>query len=93
MVDMIEAADDNRPLTHPIVVRIASGAQRSISIKTVGQAIRFLHSDLIELKPTTEWILANEALRAAQEQYDDGHRDLATDHLKSLFEKAGVLAS
>jgi glycine betaine/choline ABC-type transport system substrate-binding protein len=88
---MTEAANDNRCLTYPIAVRRAFGAEGSI--KTLGQAIRFLQSDLIKWKATTEWILANEALRAAQEQYDDGHRDLATSQFKSLCEKAGVSPS
>jgi hypothetical protein len=88
---MAEAANDNRSLTYPIAVRRTSGAEDSI--RTLGQAIRFLHSDLIERKATTEWILANEALRAAQDQYDDGHRDLATWQTELLYKKVGVLAS
>jgi len=88
---MTEAANDNRSLTYPIAVQRASGAEDSI--KTLGQAIRLLHADLVERKATTEWILANEALRAAQDQYDDGHRDLATGQIELLCEKAGILAS
>ncbi len=81
---------DKRDLTYPVPVRNRLGQE--IAISEIGAALRFLEMDLKRRETTTAWIQAHGALLAAHKQYDDAHRNLATEALVQICEQADVLA-
>ena len=81
--------DDRRPLTRPIPVVIDSKQE---SLRTLGHAATLLTEKLGHRAGTSEWQHANEAIIIAQDDYTDGHRDLATNLVEHICRIEGLLA-
>jgi hypothetical protein len=83
------AEDDRRPLTRPIAVMIDGEEE---SLRTLGHAAKLLTEKLGHRASTSEWQHANQAIMVAQDDYTDGHRDLATNLVEHICRIEGLLA-
>ena len=81
--------NDRRPLTRPIAVLVDGKEQ---SLRTLGHAAKLLTENLGHRATTIEWQHANQAIMAAQEDYNDAHRNLATDFVEHVCRLEGLLA-
>jgi len=62
------------------------------SLRTLGHAAKLLTTNLGRRASTSEWQRANEAIMVAQDDYTDGHRDLATNLVEHVCRIEGLLA-
>lgn len=80
--------NDRRPVNRPLIV-IVEGREQSL--RTLGNAISFLTRKLGHRAASNNWQCAVEAIAAAQDDYTEGHCDLATNLVEHICRTEGVL--